>query len=87
MAEKENIRYRIRRLNPHALIIMDELDKQLLKSGYRGAIVNTTEDMTREEHELALLEGFLKEGYTEKEAAEKASEWASLRLTYLQRRQ
>lgn len=86
MAERENIRDRIRRLNPRALAVNDELDRQLLKDGYRGAIVSTTEDMTREEHEMALLEGFLKEGYPEPEAAKKAKEWAALHLVRLQRR-
>ena len=86
MAGRENIRDRIRRSNPRALAVMDELDLQMRKAGYRGAIVNTTADMTREEHEMALLEGFLKEGYPPEEAAKKASEWAALHLARLQNR-
>lgn len=46
MANREDIRDRIRRINPLALELMDERDRRLLKSGFRGAMVNTTSDMT-----------------------------------------
>jgi hypothetical protein len=79
MAKKEDIRDRVRKVNPRALEIFDELDRQLLKrGGGSGVIVTTTEDMGPEEQEMALFEGFLKEGYTEEVAAQKAREFLLL---------
>lgn len=43
MAEKEGIRNRIRKLNRRALEVSNAIAKALLKDGYRGAIVTTTE--------------------------------------------
>lgn len=78
MAERENIRDRIRRINPRALEINDKLDEILRRIGYTGAIVDTTEDMTDDEKELVLFEGFLKEGYPREIAEQKAAEWVKL---------
>lgn len=76
MANREDIRARVRKLNPRALAVMDELDRQLAKlGGGSGVTVTTTEDMTPEEEEMTLFEGFLKEGYPEEIAARKAKEW------------
>lgn len=80
MANRENIRDRIRRINPRALELIDEIDRQAIKAGYRGAFVDITEDMTAEETEMALFEGFLKEGYSVEEASRKAKEWAGLHM-------
>ena len=35
MAEREDIRERIRQLNPKALAVMDEIDRQLVSRGWR----------------------------------------------------
>lgn len=78
MAEKEDINKRIQKTNPQVFSLFKELDRILIKSGYRGAIVTTNHDMTDEEEEMALFEGFLREGYPEKEAFKKAKEWLSL---------
>jgi hypothetical protein len=73
MADRENIRDRIRRINPKALEVMDILDKECRKLGCTGATVTVTEDMTSEEEEMALFEGFLKEGYPPDIAKEKTA--------------
>jgi predicted GTPase len=79
MAESEDIRARVRKINPKALEIMDEFDRQLAKlGGRRGVMVTTTEDMTPEEEEMAVFEGYLKEGYAEDIAAHKAKEFLAL---------
>ncbi|MEC4685397.1 MAG: hypothetical protein VST71_06670 [Nitrospirota bacterium] len=78
MAERENIRERIRKVNPGAVHLIRRMDRQLLNAGYRGAIVDTTEDMTEDEEWMALFEGFLREGYAEAEAQAKATQWLEL---------
>lgn len=79
MAESEDIRARVRNINPTALEIFDEFDKQLAKLGRgRGVTVTTTEDMSPEEVEMAIFEGYLKEGYDEDMAAQKAKEFLAL---------
>ncbi|MHB8882139.1 MAG: hypothetical protein ACYC69_11605 [Thermodesulfovibrionales bacterium] len=79
MAEREDIRARVRKVNPKALEMMDEFDRQLTKLGCgRGVTVTTTEDMTSEEEEMAIFEGYLKEGYAEDIAAIKAKEFLAL---------
>ena len=78
MAERENIRAWIQKLNPRALFVLDELDRQFVKLGCRGVDVTTTEDMSPEEQQMALYEGFLKEGLPYAEAEAKACEWLSL---------
>jgi len=79
MAQKEeDIRDRVRRINPEALKIMDMVDEEARKLGCSGVSVVTTEDMTEEEEEMALFEGYLKEGYSEDIAAKKAKEAMAL---------
>lgn len=78
MAEKEDIRKRAMKSCPEALRLSDEIDRMLIAMGGSGAIVTTTEDMTREEVEMALFAGFLKEGYSPEAAQQKAKEWAAL---------
>ncbi|MBA4372251.1 MAG: hypothetical protein C0402_05265 [Thermodesulfovibrio sp.] len=77
MAESENIRERVKRLNPAALELCDEFEKRAAEKGSRGASVITTDDMTPEEEELALFEGFLKEGHEPATALLKAKQWLS----------
>lgn len=78
MAEKENIRDRIRRINPHALAIADRIDAAYRKAGGRGVGVDLTEDMTPEEEEMALFEGFIKEGHDPETAGRRAKEWLAI---------
>lgn len=75
MANREDIRNRIRRINPKTLEVNDKIDKTLREFGYTGVIVDTTEDMSTEEEEMALFEGFLKEGYSIEEATAKAKDY------------
>jgi hypothetical protein len=78
MAERENIRDRIRRNNPQALAVIDAVEETYKKAGGRGVGVDLTEDMTPEEEEMALFEGFLKEGYDVEMANRKAKEWLAI---------
>ncbi|MFA5354251.1 MAG: hypothetical protein WC291_08470 [Thermodesulfovibrionales bacterium] len=75
MAEREDIRDRARRVNSQALAAIDAFDKCLAAAGIYGPSVITTEDMTPDEEEMALFEGFLKEGYPPALAEKKAVEW------------
>jgi len=77
MAEKENLRDRIKLVNPYALGVTDLMKQNLREAGYKGPVVEVTEDMSREEKEMALFEGFLKEGCSSDEANRKAKEWLS----------
>jgi hypothetical protein len=83
MGHKDDIRKRMKKLNPKALALMDKMDAMINKSAGKserssGVVVTTTEDMTPEEEEMELFAGFLKEGYPEDEAAKKAKEWLAL---------
>ena len=78
MAQRENMRDRIRKINPQALVILDKFDRQCQLAGCHGVSVTTTEDMTPEEEEMALFEGFIKEGYSTEEATAKAKDWLAL---------
>lgn len=78
MAEREDIKKRIRKTDPWALRMVEELDRLMAKLGGSGVAVIATEDMTQEEKEMALFEGFLKEGYPVEVADRKAKEWLSL---------
>jgi len=71
MGERENIRDRIKQINPRALMVCDQIDS--LMKGSVG--VTITEDMTPEEEEMALYGGFLKEGYPPEIAEKKAKQW------------
>lgn len=66
---------KIKRETPEAYRLITELEKEAVKAGCTGASVVTTGDMTEEEQEMALFEGFLKEGYPPEIADEKAKEW------------
>lgn len=87
MAIKENIKDRFRRINPEAIKvseIFNEEYRKILKEtrvdGIEkvGADVTVTEDMTVEEEEMAIFEGFLKEGYDISEADIKTKEFISI---------
>jgi hypothetical protein len=84
MAIKEDIREKIKKMNPAALALFDEFDKRALANGSRGASVTTTDDMTPEEEEMALFEGYLKEGFEPAIALVKARQWLAC-LNSLQR--
>jgi len=71
MGKRENIRDRIKQINPRALMVCDQIDS--LMKGSVG--VTITEDMTPEEEEMALYGGFLKEGYPPEIAEKKAKQW------------
>jgi hypothetical protein len=74
MSKRDDIRDRIRRTNPGGLLVANTLSKVLSEKGRRAVIVQTTDDMTAEEEEMALFEGFLKEGKSIEEASKKAKE-------------
>ena len=65
MAQKEDIRSRIRAINPQALDLIDEIDRLLPGDGIN---ITVTEDMVPEEVEMAVLEAFLKIGNSPAEA-------------------
>ena len=65
MAQKEDIRSRIRAINPQALDLIDEIDRLLPGDGIN---ITVTEDMLSEEVEMAVLEAFLKIGNSPAEA-------------------
>ena len=70
---------KIKRTNPQVHHIMKVFDECLAKvGGTIGAVVTTTDDMTEEEQEMALFEGFLKEGYPVDIADRKAKEWLAM---------
>ena len=75
MAEREDIRERTKKLNPRLLPLCDAIDEASRESGYKGVTVTTTEDMTEDEEEMALFEGFLKEGHPPDVAAIKAKQF------------
>jgi len=71
MGERENIRDRIKQINPRALMVCDQIDS--LMKGSVG--VTITEDMADKEAEMELYAGFIKEGYPPDIAEQKAGEW------------
>ena len=77
MAHREkDVMEKIKRTNPQAHRIMKVFDECLAKTGGPGgAVVTTTDDMTEEEQEMALFQGFLKEGYPVDAAENKARAW------------
>ena len=79
MAEKEDVIERIKRTNPAAYRGIKLFDDCLKEAGCPpGVTVTTTDDMTDEEKEMTLFEGFLKEGYNQEAAERKAKEWLSM---------
>ena len=71
MGKRENIRDRIKQINPRALMVCDQIDS--LMKGSVG--VTITEDMADKEAEMELYAGFIKEGYPPDIAEQKAGEW------------
>ncbi len=88
MAHKEeDIMEKIKRTNPQAYYIMKVFDECLAEvGGQSSVVVTTTDDMTDEEKEMALFEGFLKEGYPVEVAEKKAKEWLALDKEFALRR-
>ena len=73
MANRDNVRVRITRMNPQALAIMDLVDRKVKELGGTYTIsVTLTGDMTRDEQVMALIEKYVKEGATIAEAESKA---------------
>lgn len=62
MAERENIRDRIRRISPQAEVILQEFIQTA------GNVMVFTEDMTTEEKEMVVFESLIKEGISIEEA-------------------
>lgn len=59
--------------------IIEELNQNTERlTGKRSVTVIATENMTAEDRETALMEGFIKEGYSPNEAAAKAKEWIAI---------
>ena len=67
MAEKEDIRKRMKQLNPAMVEFSDKIDHVLAKHGITGAI-EMVEGMTPEEEEMAVYAGLVKEGCPAKAA-------------------
>jgi len=78
MGKRDDIDERIKKSDPKVHSLFKEIDRNLVKSGYRGASVTSHHDMTDDEDEMALFEGFLREGFPEEEASKKAKEWLNL---------
>lgn len=66
---------RIKYETPQVYRAICDLQRIISSIGSTGATVITTEDMSEEEEEMALFEGFLKEGYPPQIAEKKAKEW------------
>lgn len=64
MAEREDIRSRIKRINPQAEAMLQEF---IQTAGEKGLMV-FTEDMTYEEKEMVVFEALIKEGISVEEA-------------------
>jgi hypothetical protein len=62
MAEREDIKDRVRRINPQAEVILQEFMQTA------GNIMVFTEDMTTEEKEMVVFESLIKEGISIEEA-------------------
>jgi|GEM_PF-5419533 len=69
MAEKEDIRKRIKELNPEALPLIDKANELLRLSGSTTVPVIILEGMTEEEQFMATLAAVLKEGFFSGDAA------------------
>ncbi len=64
MAEREDIRNRVKIINPQAEVMLQEF---IQTAGGKGLII-FTEDMTSEEEEMAVFESLIKEGISIEEA-------------------
>jgi hypothetical protein len=70
----------IKRKDPRAAFLINKF-MEFVREDRRSiasAIVITDESMTEEEQEMALFEGFLKEGYPPEVAEKKAKEWVEI---------
>lgn len=72
MAEKEDI---YKKLDPQTKNIIASLRNILKEQKCCSVEVLIDEDASREEEEMAILEGFLKEGYTIEEAEKEIPKW------------
>lgn len=78
MAYREDIRDRVRKQHPQALAILDLIDQKVREAGGpQSATVTLTGDMTHEEQLMAVIEGYLKDGYPLEQAEKKAKETLS----------
>jgi hypothetical protein len=77
MAEREDIRLRSLKVSPQITAISEDIERVLIKHGLTGGVI-LTEDMTIEEEEMALFEGYIKEGCSREEADKKAKESLAL---------
>ena len=74
MAQRKDTRKRKQKVDPRLIALRDLLKSEMRKSGYKGVIVDVTDDMTEEEQEMALFEGYLKEGHPPDVAEKKAKD-------------
>ena len=73
MAERDNERTRIQKIDLRALAFMDLVDRKVREFGGDSSIsVTLTEDKTREEQIMTLIGKYIKEGSTPDEAERKA---------------
>lgn len=72
MANQDNIRQRIKLKNPRAYELGEQLNKLCVEAGSKGSHVWTDEEMNEDEIEMALFEGYIKEGNSIEEATTKA---------------
>ena len=82
MAERENIRNRIRRINAAALSAIDQSEERYRAAGGTAVGVDLTEDMSSEEQEMAILAGLLKGGCSPEEAEKETKKWLRLISRY-----
>lgn len=74
----------IKKSDPKSAFLIQEIINQILKTAREdgqpitSAIVITDESMTEEEKEMALFEGFLREGCPPEAAEKKAKEWIEI---------
>lgn len=83
-ADNYKVLQEMKKRDPRAAITCQEILNQILNAARESgepitsAIVITDETMTEEEEEMALFEGFLKEGYPPDVAEKKAREWLKI---------
>ena len=77
MAERENIRKRIKKLPPQIVAAGDAIEKALVESGCTDMVI-LTEDMSPGEEEMAFFEKYLKDGQPAETAEQEAKDSVSL---------
>ncbi|WP_028844916.1 MULTISPECIES: hypothetical protein [Thermodesulfovibrio] len=83
-ADNYKVLQNMKRKDPKTAITIKEIVSKILEfaredgTPIKSAIVIIDEDMTEEEKEMALFEGFLKEGYSPEEADKKVREWMKI---------